>query len=115
MASPSRVFELRTYHAEPGAIDRLEARFRDHTMGLFARHGFEVVGFWRALDGDGHPTDTLVYVLAFAGAEAAATAWAAFRDDPDWIAAKAASEEDGPILSSLESVYMTPTDWSPLS
>ena len=29
-----RVFELRTYHAAPGKMEALHARFRDHTCKL---------------------------------------------------------------------------------
>ena len=65
MASPSRVFELRTYHAVPGKLDALHDRFRDHTLPLFDKHGIAVVGFWTPKDGQDIPTDTLVYLLAF--------------------------------------------------
>ena len=40
------IYELRTYEAAPGKLPALNARFRDHTRGLFERHGMEVVGFW---------------------------------------------------------------------
>jgi hypothetical protein len=30
----TRVFELRTYHAAPGKMNALNARFRDHTCKL---------------------------------------------------------------------------------
>ena len=40
------LYELRTYNAAPGKIDALNARFRDHTCGLFAKHGIGVAGFW---------------------------------------------------------------------
>jgi hypothetical protein len=109
----TRVFELRTYHAAPGKMDALNARFRDHTCKLFEKHGMTVVGFW-------NPTDpkeagkTLIYILAFPSREAAEKSWQAFREDPDWKAAKAASEKDGPLVEKVESVFMGPTDYSPL-
>lgn len=115
MTATSRVFELRTYQAAPGKLDALEARFRDHTVALFARHGMDVVGFWVPLDGDGRPTETLVYLLAFDDRAAADRAWGAFREDPDWIKARADSEVDGRLTSSVESVFMTATDYSPLA
>ena len=40
------IHELRTYEAAPGKLPALNARFRDHTLGLFERHGMEVIGFW---------------------------------------------------------------------
>jgi hypothetical protein len=40
-----RVFELRIYHAAPGKMQALHARFRDHTCNLFKKHGMTIVGF----------------------------------------------------------------------
>ena len=37
--SKGGVFELRTYTTPPGRLANLDARFRDHTLALFARHG----------------------------------------------------------------------------
>src|ERR1700722_5908902 len=45
-ANGGRVFELRTYHASPGKLDNLHARFRDHTMALFTKHGIMNFGYW---------------------------------------------------------------------
>ena len=41
-----KIFELREYKANPGKLDALNARFRDHTCKLFKKHGVEIVGFW---------------------------------------------------------------------
>ncbi len=109
----TRVFELRTYHALPGRLDALQARFRDHTVGLFARHGLEVVAFFVPTDGE-RAQDTLTYLLAFPDRAAAEASWEAFRADPEWIAAKAASEADGAIVEGIESTFLAPTDYSPI-
>jgi hypothetical protein len=106
-----RVFELRTYYAAPGKMDALHARFRDHTCKLFAKHGMTVIGFWNPID---QADKKLIYVLAFPSEEAAAKSWQTFRDDPDWKAAKEASEKDGKLVDKVESVYMKPADYSPL-
>ena len=111
----NRLFELRTYHAAPGKLDALQARFANHTLSLFAKHGLTVVGFWVARDADGQPGDDLVYILAFQDSEAREQAWEAFRADPDWLKARADSEADGPLVLSLESVFLDPTSYSPLS
>src|SRR3954470_10401147 len=108
----SRVFELRTYYTPPGGLPVLERRFRDHTLGLFQRHGLDVVGFFTPSDGGSD--DTLVYLLAFDSREKADEAWTAFRADPEWIAAKAASEAHGPVVDRVESVFLNATDYSPL-
>jgi hypothetical protein len=117
-ASPAdgRVFELRTYIAAPGKIDALNARFRNHTLALFKKHGMDVVGFWMPVDKDKDPdaANKLVYLLAFKSREAAAAAWKAFAADPDWVKARAASEVDGRLTTKIESVFFAPTDYSPL-
>src|SRR2546425_917244 len=38
-APEPRTFELRTYTATAGHLDDLNARFRDHTVALFKKHG----------------------------------------------------------------------------
>lgn len=116
MASPSRVFELRTYHAAPGKIDALHDRFREHTVPLFDKHGLTVIGFWTPQEGQQLSGDTLVYLLAFSDRDAAEAAWSSFRADPAWIQAKAESEErnGGSLTTSIESVFLNPTDYSVL-
>ena len=109
-AADTRTFELRTYTVTPGKFDALHARFRDHSTNVFKKHGMTVVGFWVPQD----KPDTLVYILAHPSREAADAAWKAFRADPEWIAAKAASEKDGSLTTKVESVFMTPTDYSPI-
>jgi hypothetical protein len=105
----SRCFELRTYVASPGKLDALVARFRDHTMALFVRHGIEVVSFFVDTE-----AEMLFYVNVFNTREEAAASWAAFQADPDWIAARAASEVDGRLAASVESRFVGATDFSPL-
>jgi hypothetical protein len=106
----TRVFELRIYTAEAGKMDALKARFRDHTVKLFEKHGMTNVGYWTELTPKGE--EKLYYVLAYPSKEAADKSWAAFRADPDWIKAKNASEKDGPLVKKVESVYLKPTDFS---
>ena len=40
--------------------------------------------------------------------------FAAFVADPEWKAARDASEKDGKIVEKVESVFLTPTDYSPM-
>jgi hypothetical protein len=108
-----RVFELRTYHAAPGKMEALHARFRDHTCKLFRKHGMTIVGFWVPTKPE-EAQKTLVYMLAFPSKEAADRSWKAFRDDPDWKAVRAESEKNGRLVDKVESVYLNPTDYSPM-
>jgi hypothetical protein len=109
----ARVFELRTYHAAAGKMDALHTRFKDHTNKLFKKHGMEIVGFWTPTDPK-EAQEKLIYILAFPSKEAAEKSWKAFREDPDWIKAKEASEKDGKLVDKVDSVFLNPTDYSPI-
>jgi hypothetical protein len=109
----SRVFELRTYTTEPGRLAALEARFRDRTTKLFEKHGMTNIGYWTPVD-EPRSENTLVYLLAHESRAAAKQSWEAFINDPEWHQARDASEKDGPIVSKVDSVYLTPTDFSTL-
>jgi NIPSNAP len=113
-AGSGRVFELRTYTAAPGKLTALNARFRDHTIALFKKHGMEVVGFWEPVDKDSGAGDKLVYMLSHQSRAAAEASWKAFRADPEWVKVKADSEKDGSLTAKIESVFMAGTDYSPL-
>lgn len=110
----SRTFELRTYHSAEGRLEALSARFRDHTLALFSRHGIDVIGFWSAPATDDPTTGALVYVCAYASRPAADTAWSGFRDDPDWHRVRDESEQDGPLVTTVESLFMVATEYSAL-
>jgi hypothetical protein len=112
-AGKTRVFEMRTYTAPEGKLDALHARFRDHTNKLFTKHGIEIVGYWVPTDAE-KSKNTLIYILAYPSREAADASWKAFRTDPDWKKAQSESEKDGKLVAKVESVFMTPTDYSPM-
>ena len=109
--SSDRVFELRTYTTHPDRLDALHARFADHTIPLFERHGMTNIGYFVPQDAP-LAENTLVYVLAHDSREAAKVSWAAFIADPDWQKAREASMSDGPIVDKLENVFMDATDYS---
>jgi hypothetical protein len=114
LAPDSHTFELRTYTAEPGRLEALHARFRNHTNRLFAKHGMKIVGFWVPSDKDKGADNTLVYLLEYPNRAARDKAWDDFRKDPEWIAARDASEANGKLVGKVDSVLMTATDYSPL-
>lgn len=107
------VYELRTYTTNEGKLDNLNARFRDHTVALFKKHGIESVGYWVPTD---EPTsqNTLIYVVKHESRAAATNSWQAFLNDPAWQKVAKESQVDGQILAKApESVYMEATDYSP--
>ncbi len=111
--SVGQVYELRTYVANPGKLDALHARFRDHTCKLFKKYGIEVVGFWTPTEGE-ESQDTLIYLVRFPSVDAQKKAWKAFREDPEWQKAKAESEREGVLAKEVKSKNLTATDYSPM-
>lgn len=116
-APEPRVFELRTYQTPPGKLEALLARFRDHTCALFTKHGLGQFGYFVPMAQEKGADNTLIYLLVHKSREAAASAFKAFLADPDWVAAKSASEKDGPLTlpapDGVKSVFMNATDYSP--
>jgi hypothetical protein len=84
------------------------------TWLLFEKHGMTVIGFWTPLKQKGGE-EKLIYLLAYPSKAAADRSWKAFRDDPAWKKVREESEKNGPLLARPpESVYLEPTDYSPL-
>jgi hypothetical protein len=112
-SSTARVYELRTYHCFDGKLETLKARFRDHTIEIFKRHGIESIGYWVPQDPE-QSKNTLVYLIVHPSREAAKANWAAFSSDPEWKKVAADSEKDGKIVQKVDSLFLDPTDFSPL-
>jgi hypothetical protein len=104
---------MRTYYAEPGKMTALHARFRDHTNKLFQKHGMTIIGFWVPADPK-EAEERMIYILAYPSKDAADKSWKAFRADPDWNSAREASEKDGKLVKKVDSVFLNPTDYSPI-
>ena len=114
LAKSARIYELRVYTTNDGKLEALHSRFRDHTNGLFVKHGMTLIGYWTPTDGD-EAANTLIYILGHESREAAKESWAAFGADPDWRKAYADSIADGRLLAKApDSTFMSPTDYSPL-
>ena len=110
----TRVFEMRTYTAPPGKLADLQKRFRDHTLKMFEKHGMTNIGYWVPTDPP-NSENTLVYIIAHKDREAAKKSWADFRADPAWQAVVKESQKDGPLTAKPpESVFLNPTDYSPI-
>ena len=112
-AQNQKVFELRTYQATPGNLGNLHARFRDHTIRIFRKHGMEIVGFWSPKSEE-ERDDILVYLLAHDSQDAADASWQAFGADPEWASVAEESNKNGQILAGVERKYMVATDYSPM-
>ncbi|MDZ4848311.1 MAG: NIPSNAP family protein [Pirellulaceae bacterium] len=117
-AAGDRVFELRTYTASPGNLDGLNARFRDHTVKLFEKHGMTNIGYWNLMSDQEGAGNTLMYILAHKSQASAKECFGAFGKDEAWQAARKASEEKAggslTIKQGVQSVFMKATDYSPI-
>ena len=109
-AQATRVFELRTYTAGEGKLDLLHARFRNHTLRIFQRHGMTNVWYGKPMDAP-LSQDTLIYVLAHQSREAATKSWDSFRADTEW---QRVAKESGVGAVKVQSVFLEPTDYSPM-
>ena len=108
------LYELRIYHANPGKLDALNARFREHTLELFEKHGMRNVAYWIEQPTPESPDGKVIYVLAFPSREARDASWRAFGADPEWQAVQAASEAGGKLVARVDSTFMSLADYSPL-
>jgi len=112
------LFEMRTYTTTPGHLPNLHSRFRDHTMALFKKHGITNLAYLQLTPDQAGAENTLLYFIAHKDAAAAAKSWDAFRADPDWVAAKSASEKEAggslTTVDGVKSVFLKATDFSPL-
>jgi hypothetical protein len=107
-----RLYELRTYTTLPGRLPALHARFKNHTMRLFEKHGMKNGMYWVPTD-EKLKDNTLIYVVSHESADAAKKSWDAFINDDEWKKVRDESEKDGKIVEKAERVYMTRTDYSP--
>jgi NIPSNAP len=111
-ADGNRVFELRIYHAVPGKIPALESRFRDTTSKLMAKHDLEVVGDW-VTEGTPAWDNSFVDIVAHPSREEAKKNWDALMADPGFQEVMK-SEQANKLVEKIDSIYMRPTDFSPL-
>lgn len=104
------IYELRIYHAMPGRLPALLARFQNHTLRLWEKHGIRQAGFWTTLIGESE--SNLTYLLAWNSMADRQERWSAFLADPEWIAIKTETEKDGQLVQNIRSELLAPTAFS---
>ena len=104
------IYEMRVYRCVPGRLPALLARFANHTLKLWDKHGIRQAGFWTTLVGESN--QDLTYLLAWESLAEREQKWTAFMNDPAWQAARADSERDGPILQTASNQLLAPTAFS---
>ena len=107
----TRFFEMRTYYAAPGKLPDLLARFRDHTLKIFEKHGIANIGYWVP---ETNEESKLIYLLAFPTRDAREKSWKEFLADPQWQSVAKESEGNGKLVAKVDSVFLEATDFSPV-
>lgn len=109
-----RIFSLRTYYTNPGKLEALHQRFREHTLEIFENNGMTNVAYFDIYEEDPLAENVLPYLISFPDTSARKTSWASFSKDPAWRSAYAASIADGKLVDSIVADLLTPTSFSPL-
>jgi len=104
------VHELRIYHCLSGRLPALLNRFETVTLSIWQRHGIRQAGFWTVAIGDSN--QDLYYLLEWESLAERDAKWGAFQSDAEWIAKRAQTESDGPIVSSISNLILLPTSFS---
>lgn len=99
------IYEMRIYRCLPGRLPALLKRFETVTLKLWDKHGIKQAGFFTTLIGESN--QELTYFLAWDSLADREKKWAAFQSDPDWISARAKTEEDGQIVGNIVSQLST--------
>jgi hypothetical protein len=104
------IYELRIYRVMNGRMADLLTRFEHHTVPIMARHGFLQVGFWTTIVG--RSEQHLTYLLAWESLAQRQEKWDAFLSDPEWLAIRKSTEENGPLIFDIENSLLRPTNFS---
>jgi len=106
------IYETRVYRCLPGRLPALLKRFETVTLKLFEKHGIKQVGFFTTLVGESN--QELTYILEWQSLADREQKWNTFASDPEWLVARAKTEEDGQIVANIVNQLLTPTTFSAL-
>jgi hypothetical protein len=104
------IYELRAYRCVPGKLPALLARFANHTLKIWEKHGIRQAGFWTTLVGESN--QELIYLLAWESMAERERIWGGFMADPNWQAVRAETEKDGAIVANVANQFLAPTAFS---
>ena len=104
------IYELRVYRCLPNRLPALLKRFESATLRLWEKHGIRQAGFFTTIIGESN--NELTYLLAWESLAEREAKWNKFIVDPEWLAKRAESERDGPIIASIKNMFLQPTAFS---
>jgi len=88
-------------------------RFKDHELPIFEKNGMHAILYSVAAEPP-LSENTFVYILEHASRESAKTGWAAFLADPEFRKALDESNQGGRAVVKVDSIFVNPTDFSPM-
>ena len=106
------LYELRVYEVTPGKMPAFQARFENHVMKFFQKHGIRVVGLWTTLVGES--SNEVTYIVSYENMADREKRWSAFASDPEWLAVRRETDKDGPLVARIRNQFLAPTSYSPL-
>jgi hypothetical protein len=104
------IYEMRVYRCVPGRLPALLDRFNTVTLKIWEKHGIRQAGFFTTVIGESN--QDLTYFLAWESLAEREKKWTAFQTDPEWIAARAKTEESGAIVANIVTQLLQPTGFS---
>jgi hypothetical protein len=104
------IYEMRVYEAVPGRLPDIIKRFETKTIPIWQKHGIKQAGFFTTLVGE--HSQHLTYFIAWESLGDREKKWGAFGADPEWLAARAETEKNGPIVARVTSQFLAPTSFS---
>ena len=106
----TRVYELRTYTVPEDRLEALHARFRNHTLRMFEKHGMTNIAYFRPQDPEKGKT-TMMYLIAHPSRQVADQNWGAFAKDPEW---QKIAADSGVGRVQIAREFLEATDYSPM-
>jgi len=104
------LYELRIYQATPGRLPDLNRRFETITLKMWEKHGIRPVGFWTTVIGESN--QALYYMLEWESLAEREKKFTAFSTDPEWVAKRAETEKNGPLVQHISNSILQPTTYS---
>jgi len=100
------IYELRQYECLPGKLAGVVERFLRDVVPLWQEMEIHCLGFWTTMV---EPSDEMLhYILVWQSLADRDAKWQTFAQDPRWLAAKAHTEQAGPLVARISSTLMRP-------
>lgn len=96
-------YELRTYDIAPGRLKPAIDRIADHGLGYLRKHGIRPLLYMEPVIGT---APQLVYLIEWESLADRDARWDSYVTDPGWVAARAESERDGPIVVQTRNLIL---------